>query len=136
MTEDLPMVLVLSENRLYRDLLACALIANFNVAKAMPPEPAHVKLVAAFVHELHEALQVVQEAKRALPRAIVVLVGGRLTEEEIVSLIEAGASACVGADAALTEVTAAIDAVLRGQTFCSARIASMVFTWWPRCPIR
>jgi DNA-binding NarL/FixJ family response regulator len=128
--KNLPTIFVTGDSRLSIDMLAAALSGSYAVFKTLPEDAelvAAIDIVAGCVTAFDVAAALVRRAKRILPNAKVVLAGGQFSEEEFLSLIEMGASGCVPDDGSLASLLATVDAVRSGQTFCSERIAALVF---------
>ncbi len=73
-----------------------------------------------------EALETVRELKTFIPEAILAVIGDEAREEHILSFIEAGASIFVSPRSAVREAVSSIEALERGEIFCSPRLITMV----------
>jgi DNA-binding NarL/FixJ family response regulator len=73
------------------------------------------------------AVYMTRVIKRAMPAVQVIVLGVEYYEEEVLQFIEAGASGYILKNASYTELLHTIKAVHRGLTFCSPRIAALVF---------
>jgi|KBSMisStaDraftv2_1062788.scaffolds.fasta_scaffold227280_3 DNA-binding NarL/FixJ family response regulator len=130
MAGDLPTIFVTGESRLSVDILAEAVGHHYSVLTTLPDVEARslsIEIVVAYAGRFDGAAALVRRSKRLLPQAAIVVVGGQFDEAELLGLIEMGASACVPDDSSLPTLREAIDALHRGQTICSQRIASVVF---------
>ena len=85
-----------------------------------------VVLIDATTARMH-AVQVTREIKRAAPVVQVIVLGVEYGEADVLQFIEAGASGYLLKTASYPELLHTIQAVHRGLTLCSPRIAALVF---------
>ena len=125
-------VLLVADNRLYRELLASALEDEdgIELAGSAPPD------VAAAAADISEPTVVIVDAAsvpapdgiralaRALPEAKLVAIGVPDDEEALIDLIEAGAAGYVTADQPLPDLFGAVEAAASGELQCSPRLSA------------
>ena len=73
------------------------------------------------------AVHVTREIKRTAPAVQVIVLGVEYCEANVLQFIEAGTSGYILKNASYTELLHTIQAVHRGLTLCSPRIAALVF---------
>lgn len=129
---------IVDPHELFRDCLASVLGAERRfeiVARVSSGREALVRLADTPIDVLLVALDLSSEGLRALiqevrersPRPKVVLLGRDEAEERILECLEAGASGYLLRDQSLAELRAAIEAVSRGDTVCTPRVAHSLF---------
>jgi len=74
-----------------------------------------------------DPLEIIRELKEEFPDVKVIVLGLERREDNVLPFIEAGANGYVLKDASFDELLHIIEAVHRGRTPCSPRIAALVF---------
>jgi DNA-binding NarL/FixJ family response regulator len=131
-------LLLVDSHELFRDCLASVLGQDRRfevVAKVASGREALDRLAEARVDVLLVALDsfadgirsLMQEIAERSPKSKVVLLGHDGAEERILECLEAGASGYLVRDQSLAELRAAIEAVWRGDTVCTPRVANSLF---------
>jgi two-component system, NarL family, nitrate/nitrite response regulator NarL len=128
-------VFVLAPCRLFADALARSLHAPEHLVLlgvAADPEAARAAVAAGRVDVLvlwadGGAAATVREVKRWRPEQDVVVLGVEDCPEDVLPLIEAGATGYLPKEAPPEDVLRALAAVRAGEAPCSARVAAVVF---------
>ena len=134
-------VCILHRHRLFFEAIKAMLDQHGGFAVVSPPSemdssgalstlealaPFDIALIDAAM-ENPDALAVTGECKRLYLDANIVVVGVTPSEQDILQVIEAGASGYTAQDASCAELIHTIEAVHAGCTPCSPRIAALVF---------
>ena len=130
-------VLVVSDSRLYREGLAHLLRAE--TALGVISTVAHGEEAIACARSGREAVVAVDmamtetlEAVRTLagyaPGSKIIVLGVPEAEEQVIPVLEAGASGYVTRSASVQDLVAIIRSVVSGETICSPRMAALLAT--------
>ena len=128
--KEFPTIWIASDRQLLIDLLSDALMQRFAVV-ASPVEASDpgisIDVAIVWAKGLGGAIQLTRECKQLRPGVRVIVVGAANQEQEMVDVIEAGASACVPDDLSMSSLLETVEAVRRGESPCSRQIATLVF---------
>jgi DNA-binding NarL/FixJ family response regulator len=128
-------ILVVSDNRLYRDGLALSFQlhepsativstgSEEETCRCLSQEPADVILIDLDMKDAATTLNVVSQLCNGAP---VIALGVGDADDEIVSAAEAGAAAFVTRNGSISDLLDTIQAVVRGELKCSPRIARLM----------
>ncbi len=133
-------VAIIDDSPLFRECLAtvlggneeiavCATVSGCREFMAHPPAfPPDVFLVAISLPE-SGALELTRWIGASYPSSKVLILGlEKETEPQIVECIEAGASGYLSRQSSLSDLRDCLEALVRGETLCSPRLAHSVFS--------
>lgn len=131
-------LVILDPHQLFRDCLAAVLAEEERfeiVGRVSSGQEALDRLTQTRVDILLVALEsssdgirdLLQEIEERSPQSKVVLLGREETEERILEYLEAGVGGYLVRDQSVAELRAAIEAVWRGDTICTPRMAHSLF---------
>jgi two-component system nitrate/nitrite response regulator NarL len=131
-----PSVFIVSPVRLHREGLACSLTLrkDLNVLGSAAP----TEMTAAWLSDLQtsavlmdmtaaNALDLAKTLRRSLPQVKIVAFAVIDSDQELLAYAAAGVAGYVTQDGSLDDLVAAITRALKGELFCSPRLASLLF---------
>lgn len=128
-------IIVVSDNRLYRDGLAlsfqvhvpgvavCSASNEEEIGRQVADAPADVVL---FDLDTKDALTVLNAVAHCCDGAPIVALGVGESDDEVIAAAEAGAAAFVTRSGSIADLVETMEAVLRGELKCSPRIARLM----------